>query len=66
MANDVRQPKPGSADPDLRMQAELEADPMLKLSEGGKASPVQIGAVDLAIVVVIGVVAWAIVQNSTQ
>ena len=64
MANDVRQPKPSPADPDLRMQAELEADPMLKLSEGGKATPLQIGAVALAIIVVIGVVAWAIIQNS--
>jgi hypothetical protein len=61
MANERQQPKPASADPDLRMETELEADPMLRLSEG-RASRLQIASVALAIVVIIGVVAWAISQ----
>ena len=50
-----------SADPDLRMDTELEADPMLRLSEG-KASPLQIAFVGLAIIAIIVVVAWAMTQ----
>ena len=34
MANERQEPKPASADPDVRMDTELEADPMLTLSEG--------------------------------
>ena len=41
MADERQRPKPASADPDLRMETELEADPMLKLSEG-RASRLQI------------------------
>ena len=59
MADERRQPKPASADPDLRMETELEADPLLKLSEG-KASGLQIAGAALAIFVIIAVVAWAI------
>ena len=61
MANKRQQPKPASADPDLRMETELEVDPMLRLSEG-RASRLQIAGVALAIVVIIGVVAWALSQ----
>ena len=61
MADERQRPKPASADPDLRMETELEADPMLKLSEG-RASRLQIASVALAIVAIIGVVAWAISQ----
>jgi hypothetical protein len=49
MANERQEPKPVFADPDVRMDTELEADPMLTLSEG-KASGVQIVSVGLAIV----------------
>ena len=38
MANEKRHPKPIS-DRDLQKEIELEADPMLKLSEG-RASPI--------------------------
>jgi hypothetical protein len=58
---DEKQPKPPSADPDLRMDTEFEADPMLRLSEG-RASPLQIALVGCAVLVVIGVVAWAMSQ----
>ena len=61
MANERQQPKRASADPDLRMETALEADPMLTLSEG-RASRLQIASVALAIVAIIGVVAWAISQ----
>jgi hypothetical protein len=61
MANVRQQPKPASADPDLRMETALEPDPMLKLSEG-KASPLQIVVVALAGFAAIGVVVWALSQ----
>ena len=61
MDNGKQQRKPPSADPDLRMDTELEADPMLRLSEG-KASPLQIAFVGLAIIAIIVVVAWAMTQ----
>ena len=61
MADERQRPKPASADPDLRMETELEADPMLKLSEG-RASGLQIAGVGLAIIVIIAVVAWGISQ----
>jgi len=61
MANARQQPKPASADPDLRMETALEADPMLTLSEG-KASGVQIVSVGLAIIVIIAVVAYGLSQ----
>jgi hypothetical protein len=60
MANEKRHPKPAS-DRDLQKEIELEADPMLRLSEG-KASPLQIGVVGLVAIVIIGLVAWAISQ----
>jgi hypothetical protein len=60
MANEKRHPKPIS-DRDLQKEIELEADPMLRLSEG-KASPLQIGVVGLGAIVIIGLVAWAISQ----
>jgi hypothetical protein len=60
MANEKRHPKPIS-DRDLQKEIELEADPMLRLSEG-KASPLQIGVVGLVGIVIIGLVAWAISQ----
>jgi len=50
-----------STDPDVRMDTELEADPMLKLSEG-TASPLQIAVVCLAAVAIVAVVAWAVIQ----
>jgi hypothetical protein len=55
--------RPVSADPDLRMETELEADPMLRLSEG-KASPLQIWVVGLVIVATIALVVWALSQPS--
>jgi hypothetical protein len=45
------------SDPDLRLETELEADPLLKLSSG-KASRVQIAVAGLVIIVVLGVVGW--------
>lgn len=62
MVNGKQQTKPASADPDLRMDTELEADPMLRLSEG-RASKLQIAAVGLAIVVIIALVVWAMSQQ---
>ena len=62
MANERQHLKPASADPDLRMDTELEADPMLRLSEG-RASKLQIAAVGLAIVVIIALVVWAMSQQ---
>ena len=44
------------------MDAELEADPMLKLSEG-TASPLQMVIVCLAAISIVAVVAWAVAQN---
>jgi hypothetical protein len=61
MANERQKPKPASTDPDVRMDTELEADPMLTLSEG-KASGVQIVSVGLAIIVIIAVVAYGLSQ----
>ena len=61
MADERQRPKPASADPDLRMETELEADPMLKLSEG-RASGLQIASIGLAIIVIVAVVAWGISQ----
>jgi hypothetical protein len=61
MADEKQQPKPASADPDLRRETELEADPMLTLSEG-KASGLQIASVGLAVIVIIAVVVWAMSQ----
>jgi len=61
MANERQEPKPASADPDIRMEIELQADPMLTLSEG-KASGVQIASVGLAIIVIITVVLYGISQ----
>jgi len=61
MVNGKQQPKPGSVDPDLRMDMELEADPMLRLSEG-RASRFQIAAVVLAVIAIIVVVAWGLTQ----
>jgi hypothetical protein len=60
MANEKRHPKPIS-DRDLQKEIELEADPMLRLSEG-KASRLQIGVVGLVAIVIIGLVAWAMSQ----
>jgi len=61
IANERQEPKPASADPDLRIETELQADPMLTLSEG-KASGVQIASVGLAIIVIITVVLYGISQ----
>jgi hypothetical protein len=61
MANERQGPKPASVDPDVRMDTELEADPMLTLSEG-KASGVQIVSVGLAIIVIVAVVAYGLSQ----
>jgi hypothetical protein len=61
MANERQKPKPASTDPDVRMDTELEADPMLTLSEG-KASGVQIVSVGLAIIVIVAVVAYGLSQ----
>jgi hypothetical protein len=60
MANEKRHPKPIS-DRDLQKEIELEADPMLRLSEG-RASRLQIGVVGLVAIVIIGLVAWAMSQ----
>ena len=60
MANETQR-KTASADPDVRMDTELEPDPMLRLSEG-KASPLQIALVGGAVLVVMGVVVWAMSQ----
>ena len=59
MANEKRQS--ASADPDVRRDAELEADPMLRLSEG-KASPLQIAVVCLASIAIVAAVVWAMAQ----
>jgi hypothetical protein len=60
MTKEKRHPKPIS-DRDLQKEIELEADPMLRLSEG-RASPNQIGVVGLVAIVIIGLVAWAMSQ----
>ena len=60
MTKEKRHPKPIS-DRDLQKKIELEADPMLRLSEG-RASPLQIGVVGLVAIVIIGLVAWAMSQ----
>ena len=60
MANEKRHPKPKS-DRDLQKEIELEADPMLRLTEGS-ASPIQIGVVGLVAIMIIGLVAWAMSQ----
>ena len=57
MANEKRHPK-AISDRDLKTEVALEADPMLRLSEG-RASPLQIGVVGLIAIVVIGLVVWA-------
>jgi hypothetical protein len=59
MAHEKHQSNPASVDPDLRMETELEPDPMLKLSEG-KASPFQIWIIGLVVIVNIGVMVWTI------
>jgi hypothetical protein len=61
MANERQKPKPASTDPDVRMDTELEADPMLTLSEG-KASGLQIASVALAIIAIVAVVAYGLSQ----
>jgi len=61
MVNGKQEPKPGSVDPDLRMDTELEADPMLRLSEG-KASRLQITVIGLVAIVIVGVVIWSMSQ----
>ena len=50
-----------SADPDLRIDTELEADPMLRWSEG-KASPLRIAVVAFAAIVIVAAVAWGVSQ----
>lgn len=60
MTKEKRHPKPIS-DRDLQKEIELEADPMLRLSEG-RASRLQIGVVGLVAIVIIGLVAWAMSQ----
>ena len=64
MTKEKRHPKPIS-DRDLQKEIELEADPMLRLSEG-RASPLQIGVVGLVAIVIIGLVAWAMSQPKQQ
>jgi len=44
---------------DLRMETDLEADPILR-SSVGKASPLQIGILSIIVIVIVGVVVWAI------
>ena len=46
-------------DPDLRMETDLEADPILRSSEG-RANPLQIGFFCLVVIATIGVVVWAV------
>jgi len=41
------------------METDLEADPILRSSEG-RASPLQIGLFSLVVIVIIGVVVWAV------
>lgn len=60
MTKEKRHLKPIS-DRDLQKEIELEADPMLRLSEG-RASRLQIGVVGLVAIVIIGLVAWAMSQ----
>ena len=43
------------------METDLEADPMLTLSEG-RASGLKIASVGLAVIVIIAVLAWGISQ----
>ena len=61
MANGKQRRKPASTDPDLRMDAELEADPMLRLSEG-RAGTLQIAVIGLAAAVIVGMVIWSMSQ----
>jgi len=61
MDNGKQQRKPPSADPDLRMDTELEADPMLRLSEG-RASTLQMAVIGLAAIVIVGMVIWGMSQ----
>lgn len=52
-------PQRRASGPNLRMETDLEADPILRSSEG-RASPLQIGLFSLIFIVIIGVVAWAV------
>ena len=61
MADKKQRQKLASVDQDLRMETELEADPMLTLSEG-RASKLQIAGVGLTVIAIIAIVAWGISQ----
>ena len=54
----------GSAlvDPDLRMETELEADPILSFNEG-RANALKIGVVILIAIAIAGVIVWVIGQT---
>lgn len=58
MVKSKGKPKLESNDADLRIETELEADPILRSSEG-KATPLRIVMFGIAVVVIIGVFLWA-------
>jgi hypothetical protein len=59
MAYSKHQRRPTSGDPELRRDAELEADPLLT---EGKASSSQKWIVGLALIALVGLVVWALNQ----
>ena len=61
MIDEKKQSK-ASADPDLVMETESEADPILKLSEG-RASRLQNLIGGLVSIVIMGVVLWALYRH---
>jgi hypothetical protein len=62
MINEKKQSKPTSADPNLLMETELEADPILKLSES-RVSRLQILIGGLVAIVIMGAMLWALYKH---
>ena len=62
MINEKKQSKSASTDPDFLMESELEADPILKLSES-RVSRLQILIGGLVAIVIMGAMLWAIYKH---
>jgi len=62
MINEKKQSKSVSTDPDLLMETELEADPILKLSES-RVSRLQIWIGGLVAIVIVGAMLWALYKH---
>jgi len=62
MINEKKQSKSVSTDPDLLMETELEADPILKLSES-RVSRLQIWIGGLVAIVIMGAMLWALYKH---